>query len=392
MSEAELLLLIVTCVYLVECARWWRHDAVLFVSRDGVRFVPRWASARLGNQTGGLAWAWPLPPLGVQFSCHTMPLAVSPLGVYATHVEQLSPNARATSTNVARRWDAIRSVNRFGSDVFLDQTRLAHFRSDAAARFWTDWLTELQRKSPEKRESMIVEQLRQSLDSERVRERLELYRTATRSIRRVGNLLWMLIAVSGPALVWLDGFWMHWPWLLGGLVTLVLCQSFLYQRAHRRLYPLARWQRLGHALIVIISPLSAIRAHDWLAHDLLLTQHPLAVARVLLAEREFHEFTRRVWLDLRYPLTDEIDVADQAIDPGAMVVWFRQQWLQLVEERLRAWQVMVTDLETPPVRESDETLGYCPRCHDPVTLIETNCPRCIGVAVVPWVRASEHAS
>lgn len=68
MSPLEELYLVLAAIYLIDCLHWVRRDAQVFRARWR-RFELQSGGALFGNDTSGLNFAWPLPPLGTIYVC-----------------------------------------------------------------------------------------------------------------------------------------------------------------------------------------------------------------------------------------------------------------------------------------------------------------------------------
>ena len=84
MSDLQLLFLVLTLLYLWECACWTSRGSVAFRSWLGRRWRVAHPGTLLGNQRGGFIFAHPFPPLGTVLMGTQFPLALSPESVLVT--------------------------------------------------------------------------------------------------------------------------------------------------------------------------------------------------------------------------------------------------------------------------------------------------------------------
>jgi hypothetical protein len=188
------------------------------------------------------------------------------------------------------------------------------------------------------------------------------------------------VFVVVPAVIWSLGFLLSWLWLLLGLVSLTITTAVFFTRAHRTLYPEAHDERFTHALTIALAPTSAMRAHDALSRPLLEVFHPLAVAGVLLNDREFRGFARRILLDLRHPAWPQCPNESPAAQ--ATEQYFRQTLLTAAEEFLVRRGLKPEELCRAPVPGDNTSRAYCPRCEAQFTNLDGQCADCGGLALV----------
>src|SRR5690606_5276847 len=145
-----------------------------------------------------------------------------------------------------------------------------------------------------------------------------------------------------------------------------------FRTAHRKLYGVAerrdRWKAMA---MLLLNPLMAIRAHDFLSRDLLMRYHPLAVARVLLDAKSFEGFARDFLRDLRYPLQP---IVLQANATGGEIEREYRSWLLARVKRFVSDQkIDVARLEAPDPPEDSSSQSYCPRCQTQYTMPSGAC-------------------
>jgi hypothetical protein len=123
-----------------------------------------------------------------------------------------------------------------------------------------------------------------------------------------------------------------------------------------------------------LSPPVAMRALDALSRDLLAEFHPLAVARVILAEDEFRAFAARVLRDAHHPLPAGREGAEPEV-VAAAESW-RMRSVAALERFVRKQGVPDQDWSAPPAREGDDCTTFCPRCLQQFTIPAGTCARC----------------
>src|SRR5688572_714283 len=107
MADEYVLLFLVAALYLFDCGRWWRCDAVVFRAWTGRNFRPTLPGAQFGNDSGGFVWGNPLPPLGTMVGCYGWPVSLSPEGIYGIVRQRFPQCGSAPATRALFEWDWI---------------------------------------------------------------------------------------------------------------------------------------------------------------------------------------------------------------------------------------------------------------------------------------------
>ena len=82
-------------------------------------------------------------------------------------------------------------------------------------------------------------------DPDGTRERVELWRYETRTLRLMGNLLWEYLFLACPVIAREHGLIASWPFLLAGLLLLETAVVLELSFVHRALLAGSPWRRLG---------------------------------------------------------------------------------------------------------------------------------------------------
>jgi hypothetical protein len=175
---------------------------------------------------------------------------------------------------------------------------------------------------------------------------------------------------------------LSWLGLLAGLFALAIATATLFRRAHRALYPDAEDERFTHTLTIALSPANAMRAHDALSRPLLEEFHPLAVAKVFLPEAGFHDFARRVLLDLRHPALPDCPSEDAAARRAEF--FWRTVLREAAEAMLKRSGLQPDDLCRPPKPADESCRAFCPRCLAQFTSTTGHCADCGGLELVAF--------
>lgn len=160
--------------------------------------------------------------------------------------------------------------------------------------------------------------------------------------------------------VLLGGLPIPWPALLTAGLTLWLGGVGAFFAAHRRLYPDAKGTRWKATAQMALSPIDALHAPDALMSPAVDGLHPLTVARAVCTEDVFRDLAACLLREASHPPTPEADrlsafLRKCAMDPKALLA--------------------------PLPRRDPSIAAYCPRCLQPFTKTEGDCPDCRGVAL-----------
>jgi hypothetical protein len=381
MNDLELLYLVLALWYLWECACWLPSGPAALLPRFGRRWHPVQPGRLLANQSGGFLLAFPLPPLGHLLTAHRFPLALAPDAA----VISLSPGATppATADNLVR-FDNLHSVGARRKAVLIDSVSRLRAPSPAYARYLVKMLERVRIAPQREREQRIAGIYRDQFDTECIRQRWRLFQDRVRPVRWLTNGLFLYLFVLTPALIGGLGLKRTWLGLLIGLLTFTAGTAVCFRRGHQALFPGADDDRFTHCLTILLSPATAIRAHDLLSRGLLETFHPLAIAQVLCPPASFRSQAAATLRAVRHPVPS----ATPAEPLQAAAAWRSAQSVlqQTVETFLNRHGLDPAELLEPPRPEDESCMSYCPRCQEQFTFHRGSCPDCGGVALVSFDR------
>src|SRR6266478_9851546 len=301
MSDLQLLFLVLAVLYGWECACWINRGSVAFRSWWGRRWQVAHPGALLGNQRGGFVLTNPFPPLGTLFTATQSPLSLSPEAVLAYVATGINPVGRAVQNGTCFPWSEIRRIETRGKKVLLNGELLLQAPSPGFAAMMAQTLRQASEVARADREKLIRETLNQGFDTSRIAQQREEFKTRTSNLRFVTNALFIYLFIVSPLVIWRFGFHQCWPLLLAALLVLTCTTAILFRRAHKIFYPAAEDDRFTHFVIILLSPVTAIRACDVLSRPLFEAYHPLAMARVFCPTEAFKALARRYWRELLYP-------------------------------------------------------------------------------------------
>jgi hypothetical protein len=389
MTDAQILFVTLIAIYLLECTKWVRREAVAFVGRPGGPWRLLRSPPVLGNGADGLVFASPLLPLGTLFRVQQWPLSMSPEGVYAYVAQSVQTSGRPIQGRRFVRFDAMEEVSWAGRDVFIDGERFLRVCAPALARELAGLIDELREADPQRRDGIMLQALAQTQDIPAIEEALGRFQSKTPWLRTLVSLDFIALFLGGPLLFMRTDVEQSWPWLLGAGLLLGSATALAFFRAHQALHPEERGERWAHLVTVALFPPAAVRALDLVAVDLLARWHPLSVAKVLLENDAWEAFARHVLRDLHHPIAPTCP--DDDPPACAAEARTRAALLALVTTEVEAAGGSAADLLRPPPATED-CHSYCPRCHEPFIPDAVTCPACHLVTVpVPRVAVRRDA-
>ena len=381
MSELQLMVLVLAVIYGWECLAWLRRGGVAFRTDWRGHWRLAHPAAVLGNQTGGVVVAQPLPPLGYLVTAYQSPLSCSPDGVFSYVAQCVNPGWRPPQAARYFSFAEIKTITVVNRQVRLNNTLLLSAASVYQAEHLAGQLRQLLPLDPARRANAIRALQRDSLDTKAIQQRWEAFLVTGNRLRWLANGLLAYLFVLAPTGFWYFGFVRGWLPLLLGLLAFTITNTVLFHRAHRRLYPKADDDRLTQDCLILLAPATSARSHDALARHLLEPFHPLAVAQLFLPAAEFRAFARRVLLELRHPCLP-VCPATAPAGAAAAEVSSRTAWLTEVEAFVAKHGISLPELLRPPERTEPGVQSYCPRCEAQFTAATGECTDCGGLPLV----------
>lgn len=194
-----------------------------------------------------------------------------------------------------------------------------------------------------------------------VAPRLGAHRKIMRELKLATNLLFFSIFGGGAALVWLGHAVPDLPVLTamgGSWVTTVIAGVFAQRDLAKELRP--AWKDV---IVAMLSPISAMRLPEILSKKVVADIDGLALIGALVPPAERVEPFRRALARATYCGDgDAVAIAALAVEAGLDV------------ERLR----------TPPERESESALAYCPVCQAQFLRTDATCESCGDLVPTPY--------
>jgi hypothetical protein len=382
MGDLESLLLVITAIYLTECAVWVRRSSVAVQRNWGGRWHLRHPGVVLGNARGAVVMANPLPPLGNVLLSHPFPVSLSTQAMLSFTAVCLDAGGRPPQTARWLRYSDAQTIAAEGRSVLVNGAAFVKASSSAAARRQADLLRKLKAVHEDERAPAIRRTLAATLDARAARKRWEEFEKQSPRLRRLGNVLFLYLFLLAPGLIWCFGFRIAGLWVAAGLLVLTFTIGWHFWRAHGVLYPDGSEERFTPFLTMLLAPPTAVRAHDLLARRLVENFHPLAVAELFCPGAPFERLARRVLLDLRFPLLPRAPSAEAAVVQTEE--WFRGVLLEECERAVQRAGLKPLELTRPPARSEATHRSYCPRCDAQFEVESGTCADCGGRELVAF--------
>ena len=382
MSELQLLFLILAVIYAWECAGWLGRGSVAFLTAFGRKWRPAHPGMLLGNQRGGLVFAWPFPPLGTFVKGNQFPLSVSPDAILAFVASSVNPGGRPSQTGKLFRFDEMKNVTASGKKILVNGQLFLKANSATFAAEIVASLRRLAKVATKERARDIEEMIGDSFDTKAMKKRWDDMHKELPRVRLPANLLFIYLFIVAPLVLGRLGLGTTWPGLVVGLLALTTGTAISFWRIHKTFYPAAEDERFTHFLTILLSPATTIRAGDVLTRPLFEGFHPLALAKVFCTEETFRLLAEQMLRDIRYPALPVF----AGNNPSASGVEreARARLQKTVEEFLKRNGIEPQELVKAPSFVEDNCRSYCPRCLAQFTTAEGVCVDCGGIPLVSF--------
>lgn len=385
MTDEQALYLTLVVLYIIESAAWVPRGAAAFVAKNAKNEnTSRLAFPRRGlsNNRGGVVLGDLRPGAVGTFVVPQWPVSMAKEGVLGWVAESLELSERAFQSGLYRRLNEKDAARADGRDVRVGGEALVTAPSNAMASRVAGVIERVRAASPKKRPEAIEAAMGEMFDVASARARCVEFWAETKVLGAASLALAIVAFVGSPAAVIAVGIELSWPFVLGGVYLATWVVAFLFFRAHRRLMPSSRWERVGQVILLVLLPLSAMRASDGIARTLLHGFHPLAVAAALAPRDAFARLAAHLLRDAANPrhpacLSDDPEV--QGVE-----AWYRGALRRHIEALITREGLAAAAMLAPPARGEDEegALRYCPRCLSKYGEDTETCEDCGGVPVV----------
>jgi len=382
MTDLELLFLVLGIVYVCECAWWAKRGSVGFRTWLGLRWRVAQPGRLLGNQSGGVVFAHPLPPLGTLLVGNPWPLSVSTEAVLSYVPPGIESAGRGSHASDFVLFEQVQRIEAKGKKVQVNGQFLLKAASPTFALHIADTLQTLRQARVSERRQAIEKLIEGTYDTKAIKERWAQLQKETAGPRFMANLLFAYLFMAAPSLIWYVGLSACWIWLALALVVCTSIIAVLFHRAHKHLYPRAEDERFTNFLIVLLSPASAIRACDLISRPLLERFHPVAIAQAFCTENTFLRLAEGFLRELRYPAMPLCPRPEPAVQTTERYAC--ELSLVVLEKFLRRNSVEPETLLRVPLPSDPTCRSFCPRCQAQFTSTTGVCQDCGGIELVAF--------
>lgn len=353
MNELLSLFFLVFLVYLLQCLIWVSPRASVFAL--GLRGRGRRRSqAFVWNALDTAAlFANPFPPL--------TPLLIVQWPAFELSADSIQFRDKKGEP-VSIPWEKLKVTH---SDSKLVCNGSVAFKgSELQVAQYVELLGRLQQARRPQREQIIQNWLRRSMNTRDDSRRIRVFARRSRWLRIVATVQFVFLFLLVPLGFEKFGTGILWRVILMLLlIDVALTLEFwgLHKATFRRKGDTGKDQRFKSAVAILLSPLSAIRACDAAARDLLSGYHPVAAAGALLPPEEFRSFAGEQLRQCRY---------------GEYSSKQFQKMLSRQLERAMQQQNLNPEELMRPSEPQSGCLVYCPRCLAQYTKARPDCTDC----------------
>jgi len=379
-TDGQLLLLILWLVYVTDCFVWLDKHSVMMITWWGRKWKALTASPHFGSSSGGAVILNPISPFGSFCLTRLLPVSISPERIFAYNSQTVADGGRPQQTAQAFSFSEISGVSTRETELLINGQAFCDLRDHEAAQNLARLIEQLRQAPTERRQVLIREFWAHRLDLNIVREKIEQGMNGIVGLRFSCAVLFCILYAVIPFSAFHYGVTrLIVPGAIG-MVLLAIPITFEYYSIHRRRYPLLKSDRMTHAIKMMLCPPVAIRAPDLLMAKAVSSLDSLALASVLLRGSMRKRFITRYIRDMQHPLAPEHDA--EALTATCM--WQNNAIIEAASKHIPDVELILKELSIGPVRDSEASKTYCPRCFVQLTVTEGTCPDCFGVPLKPF--------
>ncbi|MBL8880479.1 MAG: hypothetical protein JNG88_15305 [Phycisphaerales bacterium] len=402
MTGAQELFIALVVLYLFECVLVLRRDVIVFRSLGFGRFRAIPAGNLPGSPERALFFSMPAPPLGGLYLTEQSPISLSPTGISTRRAEHFGCESEALEPAEFRSYAKIEQIAADGPALKINDEIAERLCGPVAARALAAEIDVL-RNAPDAagRDRLIERALDARFDIDAAAAKRETTEREAGTLLMLCNALCVYLFTIVPLVVWRSGLDGTWAMLLIALAGLWGSIAAEFVRVHRRLDPDASADRRHRFAIICCTPLSAVRAYEWLLRERLAAFHALAVAIVTCEKADAAALAGAMLRDLEYPCRraaagvaatsiDQCDASgeselrsreDENAEADEAAAWLRSRLRDRVIRLMRRLELDVAGALAAPLRDDADSVAYCPRCHTQFVRQVADCAHCPGVAV-----------
>lgn len=379
MGDGEILLLVLSLLYLSDCLIWVNNRSMAFVSPWGRSWHVAYADSFFGNDRGSLLFLNPLPPLGRVFLSHLSPVSISPTGVCAFNPQALFRLGMGRQSGRTILFDEIARAGIDGANLLVNDRKFAKCATNQQARTISELINNALVTTPSEREALISEFIAQQFATDEARTLLSKTQNVIKPIQSLCCVLFLFLFVTTPALVMVFGLLQLIIPVAIVLALMAIGISIMFYRGHKFLYGDNSEGRIENLIKMILCPPVSIRATDQLTKNLFSGYSPVVLAGLLFGSTA-SEFVRAYVLDLQHPLA--YDAKDEI--SGEIISWAATTHLKLCIDYLNRDALFTAQGLLAPPQPEGNSLSYCPRCRSQFVVSSGPCPDCPGVVLLTF--------
>jgi hypothetical protein len=381
MSDGQVLFVVICFIYFTDCFLWLGKQSLAFISMWRGKWRISYASSYLGTPNGGIVFMNPLPSLGQIYVCDLLPVSFSPRGLCVYNSQCLLTDGRPKQSGISIEFNDIKSILCSNKNVHINDSFPIRCNSAMQADSIARIVSKIIQTPGNEREVLIKTFLKQGFDTGRAKQVLNEITGHLLRLRSFCATLFIFLFILSPILVLQVGLTLMIIPVAAFMFIMATYISILFYKAHKRVYPAAKEERISNLIKMILCPPVAIRANDIITSKVLIEFSPVAIAKILLKKEDFLLFAQRQLLDLKHPI--EHECKEQLATE--IIAWHNTTLFDIIYDYLcSAEKITKIDLLDAPKPWDNQSKSYCPRCLCQFQIDDGECHDCVGVRLVPF--------
>jgi hypothetical protein len=380
MSDGQVLFAVICLLYFTECFLWVGKYSLVFISMWGGNWKISYANLYMGTPNGGIVLMNPFPFLGQSYVCDLLPVSFSPRGLCVYNSQCLSEYGRPKQSGISIDFNDIKKIEYFNKNVRLNDSFYIKCYSPAQADSVTKIVSKIIQTPENQRELLIKTFLLQGFDTDRAKQILDETIGHIHRLSSACATLFVYLFILAPILVLHFGLTQTIIPIAVFMFIMAIYISILFYKAHKKVYPSAKEERISNLIKMVLCPPDAIRANDIITSKILIEFNPVIIANILLKKEDFLLFAQRQLLDLKHPL--EYECKEKL--STEIIAWHNTTLFNITYDYLCNAEGTQIDLLDAPKPWDNQSKSYCPRCLCQYLIYEGECSNCFGVRIVPF--------
>ena len=375
MPADTIVILLIWLFYALECVAWDKKGVIYFrtLSWKSWRIVR--PGRLLEGAASGLAFLFPVPPLGVQAPAYLPRVALSPEGLCVYVPESGDPAPGGETDHYL--YEEIDDLGARGNEIIVNKRPFVRARSKSQAAEMVTLIRKIKGSRIKDREKLIEDEIKGRFDRSKITTAVDAFKEKTAGLWLLCNILWLALIAGLPAFIFIYGLSKVIVPPLAFVLLLHLAVTGMAFRIDRAIYGTRGYPVL---LTLLPSPFHSVRATDLLAKRLLAGFHPFAVAGALSRREMFAAYAKGSLARVTHPSYDPLMPAKaRDIDQ-----WYKRGIIRSMEVTLRAMEIDIDRFRLPELDGKEAAYAsYCPRCHGLYEREDGACADCPDMRLVP---------